>query len=160
MKKIVCPGSFDPVTNGHLDVFIRAANMFDELVVAVFHNPNKEKSMFSMEERVELLRECTKDYPNIRVDSFSGLLYDYMEKENCNIILRGLRAMLDFEYEFQRALMLKKINPNIETVFMVTKLEYSYLSSTGVREILAFNGSVAGLVPECVEERINKKNKR
>lgn len=157
MKKVICPGSFDPVTNGHLDIFRRAAEMFDEIIVAVFHNPIKEKSMFTMQERVDMLNECTKDIVNIKVDAFTGMLHEYVAQQEPAIILRGLRALTDFEYEFQRALMIKKLDPKIETVFMMTGMEYSFLSSTGVREILAFGGCVKGLVPDCVEEKVRAK---
>ena len=150
MKVAVCPGSFDPVTNGHIDVFERASKMFDELIVGVFHNVNK-KPLFSMEKRVELLCESTKHIKNIRVDSFDGLLSDYLHEQNSNIIVRGLRAMADFEYEFQRAMLLKHISPEIETVFLITGNEYSFLSSSGIRELAKFNGEIEGLVPKCVE---------
>lgn len=159
MKIAVCPGSFDPVTNGHLDVFIRAAKMFDEVIIGVFHNPNKQKSMFTMHERVEMLQECTKDIANIRIDCFSGLLNDYVKEKNATVILRGLRALTDFEYEFNRALMIKKMDSEIETLFIMTSSEYSYLSSTGVRELLAFGGSIKGFVPECIEDMIKNKVK-
>ncbi len=157
MRKVICPGSFDPVTNGHLDIFQRASEMFDEIVVAVFHNPNKEKAMFSMQERVDMLQECTRDIANIKVDAFTGLLHEYVRGQNANVVLRGLRALTDFEYEFQRALMIKKLDPDIETIFMMTGTDYSFLSSTGVREILAFGGCVSELVPECVEKKIKEK---
>ena len=152
----VCPGSFDPVTNGHIDIFERASAMFDELVVGVFHNPNK-KPLFSMQERVELLREATRHIPNIRVDAFSGLLNVYVHSQQAKVIVRGLRAMTDFEYEFQRALLLKSIDPELETVFMMTSNEYSFLSSTGVKELAIFNGKIKGLVPACVEEKIKAR---
>ena len=137
MRKVVCPGSFDPVTNGHVDVFRRASKMFDEVIVAVFHNPAKNP-MFSMEERVDMLREATCDLPNVKVDCFSGLLNEYVRKQGTNVIVRGLRALTDFEYEFQRALLIKRIDPEIETVFMMTSAEYSFLSSSGVRELTTF----------------------
>lgn len=152
----VCPGSFDPVTNGHIDIFERAGAMFDELVVGVFHNPNK-KPLFSMQERVELLREATVHIPNIRVDAFSGLLNEYVHSQRAKVIVRGLRAMTDFEYEFQRALLLKNIDPELETVFMMTSNEYSFLSSTGVKELAVFNGKIRGLVPACVERKIKER---
>ncbi|GBG54934.1 phosphopantetheine adenylyltransferase [Sporomusaceae bacterium FL31] len=156
MRIAVCPGSFDPVTNGHLDIFERASNMYDLVIVAVFHNPNK-KPLFSMEERVELLAISTQHIPNIKIDSFSGLLNDYVKQQNTNIIVRGLRALSDFEYEFQRALLIKKVDPVIETVFMMTSSEYSFLSSSGIKELAKFGGSIKGLVPECVETRIGQR---
>ena len=156
MRIAVCPGSFDPVTNGHLDIFERASNMYDLVIVAVFHNPNK-KPLFSMEERVDLLAISTQHIPNIKIDSFSGLLNDYVKQQNTNIIVRGLRALSDFEYEFQRALLIKKVDPVIETVFMMTSSEYSFLSSSGIKELAKFGGSIKGLVPECVETRIGQR---
>ncbi len=149
----VCAGSFDPVTNGHVDIFNRASKMFDELVVAVFHNPGKQP-LFTMEERVELLRAATSHIANVRVDGFSGLLSDYVRKQNSTVIVRGLRALSDFEYEFQRALLQKKIDPDIETVFMMTNSDYSFVSSSGIKELARFGGSIKGLVPECIERTV------
>lgn len=159
MKRVICPGSFDPVTNGHLDIFLRAAKIFDEVIISVFHNPNKQVSMFTMQERVAMLQECTKGVANIKVECFSGLLNEYVKEKNATTILRGLRALTDFEYEFNRALMIKQIDAEIETVFMMTSLEYSFLSSSGVRELLAFGGSITGFVPESVENMIKNKVK-
>ncbi|TWH48414.1 pantetheine-phosphate adenylyltransferase [Sporomusa sp. KB1] len=156
MRIGVCPGSFDPVTNGHVDIFLRASKMFDLVIVAVFHNPNK-KPLFTMEERVEMLNLAAKDIANIKVDSFSGLLYDYVLQQNSNFIVRGLRALSDFEYEFQRALLIKKIVPEIETIFMMTSNEYSFVSSSGIKELAKFGGPITGLVPECLEEKITKR---
>lgn len=155
MRRVVCPGSFDPVTNGHVDVFRRASKMFDEVIVAVFHNPAKNP-MFSMEERVEMLKNATRDLPNVKVDCFSGLLNEYVRKQGTNVIVRGLRALTDFEYEFQRALLIKRIDPEIETVFMMTSAEYSFLSSSGVRELAAFGGKIDPLVPVDVAERLRE----
>lgn len=161
MKIGVCPGSFDPATNGHLDIFLRASKIFDLLIVAVFHNPNK-KPLFSMEERVEMLNLATKDISNIKVDSFSGLLNDYVRRQNSAFIVRGLRALSDFEYEFERALLIKKIDPAIETVFMMTNNEFSFISSSGIKELAKFGGPITGLVPECLEDiiinRIHEKS--
>ncbi|MGI6092972.1 MAG: pantetheine-phosphate adenylyltransferase [Veillonellaceae bacterium] len=156
MRIGICPGSFDPVTNGHIDVFERASTMFDELIVAVFHNPSK-KPLFNMAERVYLLEESTKHLKNVRIDSFSGLLNVYVKQQNSKIIVRGLRALIDFEYEFQRALLIKKVDPDIETVFMMTSSEYSFLSSSGVKELAQFGGCIKGLVPECVEIEMKKR---
>ncbi|MBP2664259.1 MAG: coaD [Firmicutes bacterium] len=156
MRIGVCPGSFDPVTNGHVDIFLRASKMFDLVIVAVFHNPNK-KPIFTMEERVEMLNLATKDIANIKVDSFSGLLYDYVLQQNSKFIVRGLRALSDFEYEFQRALLIKKIVPEIETIFMMTSNEYSFVSSSSIKELAKFGGPITGLVPECLEEKITKR---
>jgi len=151
----VCPGSFDPVTNGHVDIFERASKLFDVLIIAVFHNPNKNP-FFDMAERVELLTIATRHIPNVRIDSFSGLLNDYVLQNNSYIIVRGLRALSDFEYEFQRALLIKKIEPTIETVFIMTSSEYSFLSSSGIKELAVFGGPITGLVPMCVEDRMRK----
>ena len=153
MKIAVCPGSFDPVTNGHIDIFERASNMVDLLIVAVFHNPNKSPR-FSVTERVDMLQEATQHIPNIKVDCFSGLLNEYAKKQNSTIIIRGLRAILDFEYEFQRALLIKRIDPTLETVFMMTRSEYSFISSSAIKELAKFGGSIKDLVPVCLEERI------
>ncbi len=149
----VCPGSFDPVTNGHIVIFARASVIFDRLIVAVFHNPNK-KPLFTMEERVEMLRIATAHIPNVTVDCFSGLLYEYVRRQNSTIIVRGLRALSDFEYEFQRALLIKKIDPQMETVFMMTTAEYSFVSSTGVKELARFGGNIAELVPAAVSAKV------
>lgn len=153
MRIGVCPGSFDPVTCGHLDIFERASKMFDVLIVAVFHNPNK-KPLFSMEERVELLRDATNHIPNIRVDGFSGLLNEYVHSQNSNVIVRGLRALSDFEYEFQRALLIKNVDPSMETVFMMTSSDYSFVSSSGIKELAKFGGAITGLVPRCIEQKV------
>jgi pantetheine-phosphate adenylyltransferase len=152
----VCPGSFDPVTNGHLDIFERAAKLVDLLIVAVFHNPNKTPS-FSVTERLEMLSLATKHIPNLKVDYFSGLLNDYVRQQNSNIIIRGLRAISDFESEFQRALLIKQIDPDIETVFMMTNSEYLFVSSTAIKELAKFDGKISGLVPPCIEKRIKNK---
>ena len=153
MQIAVCPGSFDPVTSGHLDIFERASKMFDVLIVAVFHNPNK-KPFFSMEERVDLLKDATNHIPNIRVDAFSGLLSEYAHSQNTNVIVRGLRALSDFEYEFQRALLIKSVDPSMETVFMMTSSDYSFVSSSGIKELAKFGGAITGLVPRCVEQKV------
>lgn len=156
MRIGVCPGSFDPVTNGHVDIFSRASKIFDVLLVAVFNNPNK-KPLFTMQERVEMLTLATKDISNIKVDCFSGLLNEYVRRQNSNFIVRGLRALSDFEYEFNRALLIKKIDPAIETIFMMTSNEYSFISSSGIKELAKFGGVISGLVPECLEDRIIKR---
>jgi len=151
----ICPGSFDPVTNGHVDIFERSSKLFDVLIIAVFHNPNK-KPLFDMAERVELLTLATQHIPNVRIDSFSGLLHEYVLQKKSYIVVRGLRALSDFEYEFQRALLIKKISPTIETVFIMTSSEYSFLSSSGIKELAVFGGPITGLVPMCVEDRMSK----
>ena len=156
MRRAVCSGSFDPVTLGHIDVFERASRMFDELIVGVFHNIRKQP-YFSVEERVELIREATVHIPNLRVSSFSGLLPDYLHAHDASVIVRGLRSVTDFEYEIQQAQMLRHLAPDIETVFILTSQQYSFLSSSGVRELAAFQGSLAGLVPVCVEKAIQAR---
>lgn len=156
MKIAICPGSFDPVTYGHLDIIKRSAGLVDKLIVAAFLNPTKHY-MFSTEERLEMLRETTKDIPNVEVDAFDGLLNEYAASRDCHLLIRGLRAFSDFEYEFQRALMIKKIDPTLETAFFMTDSQYSYLSSTGVRELAHFNGDVTQMVPPYVQEMIKKK---
>ncbi|MEN6413470.1 MAG: pantetheine-phosphate adenylyltransferase [Veillonellales bacterium] len=158
MRIAVCPGSFDPVTNGHIDVIERTSKMFEQVIVAVFHNPNKTP-LFDMNERVKMLSDATRHLPNVQIDSFSGLLNEYVRQQNANVVVRGLRALSDFEYEFQRALLLKKIDPVIETVFMMTSSEYSFLSSSGVKELAKFGGCITGLVPQCVEEKIIERMK-
>lgn len=159
MRKAVCPGSFDPVTMGHLDIFERASKMFDELIVSVFVNPAKDKAMFSMEERVAMIEKATAHIPNIRVTSFSGLLNEFCEQEGAKFIVRGLRAFTDFEYEFQRALLMKEIDKNLETVFIMTSAKYSYLSSSGVREMVYFGGNITGFVPECIQNEVMQRGK-
>ena len=154
MRIAVCPGSFDPVTTGHVDIFQRASTMFDELIISVFVNPGKDRAMFTMEQRVAMIQKATKHIPNVRVTSFSGLLSDFCNQNKADFIVRGLRAFSDFECEFQRALLLKKINPNLETVFMMTNAQYSFVSSSGVRELVYFNGGLKGLIPDCIEEDI------
>ena len=156
MRIAVCPGSFDPVTRGHLDIFERAALMFDKVIVAVFHNPGKRPS-FSMEERVQMLQDAAGHIPNLEFDSFSGLLNEYVRGCDTNIIVRGLRALSDFEYEFQRALLIKHVDPEIETVFMMTRSEYAFVSSSGIKELAKFGGSIQGLVPSAVEEQILRR---
>ncbi len=147
----VYPGSFDPVTNGHLDIIKRASNIFDELIVAVFNNPNKSPS-FSMAERVELMEKVAGDIPGVRIDSFSGLLNEYAVKKNARNIIRGLRALSDFEKEFQQALMYKKLNPDLEIMFLMTSQEYGFLSSSLVKEIASLGGCIDGLVPDPVRD--------
>jgi pantetheine-phosphate adenylyltransferase len=154
--KAVYPGSFDPVTYGHLDVINRAAAAFDDVHVAVVINPNKNP-LFSLEERVELIRECTKHLPNVTVGQFSGLLVKYVEESGASVIIKGLRAVSDFEYEFQMALMNRKQNPNVETLFMMTNSRYSYLSSSLVKEVLRLGGCVRDLVPPIVEARMRQR---
>jgi pantetheine-phosphate adenylyltransferase len=160
MKKAICPGSFDPITNGHLDIIERASRVFDELIVGVLVNPEK-KGLFTVDERVEQIKNVVKDLPNVKVKKFSGLLVDLMNKEGAGVIVKGLRAVSDFEYEFQMASMNNKLDPSKETVFMMTKAEYCYLSSSSVKQVAMFGGCIKGLVPEeiipDIMRRINSK---
>jgi pantetheine-phosphate adenylyltransferase len=152
----IYPGSFDPVTNGHLDLIERGAKMFDRLIVAVLKNTEKEP-MFSVPERVEMLREVTRQWESVEIDVFEGLLVDYARKRGAAVILRGIRAVSDYEYELQMALMNRKLEPRLETVFMMPGETYSYLSAKVVREIAHFGGPLAGLVPPTVEQRLRAK---
>lgn len=157
MKNIaVYPGSFDPVTYGHLDIIKRAAHIFDHLIVAVLNNTSK-KSLFSLEERIELLREVTKDLPNVEIDGFRDLLIHYMKKKNARVIIRAIRSVSDYEYELQLASLNRKLGEDVETLFMVSSPAYSYLSSSVVREIASFHGPVGELVPEAVERALREK---
>lgn len=152
----IYPGSFDPVTNGHLDLIGRGAKIFDRLIVAVLRNMEKDP-LFTVSERLEMLREVTRAWPNVEVDVFEGLLMDYARQKNARVVLRGIRAISDYEYELQMALMNRKLESNIETVFMMPAEAYSYLSSRLVREIAQLGGSVKDLVPPAVEERLKAK---
>ncbi|WP_144494281.1 pantetheine-phosphate adenylyltransferase [Bacillus pumilus] len=154
----VCPGSFDPVTLGHLDIIKRGAKIFDEVYVCVLNNSSK-KPLFTIEERCELIRQATKDLPNIKVESFHGLLVDYAKQKEAKVILRGLRAVTDFEYEMQGTSMNKVLNDDIETFFMMTNNQYSFLSSSIVKEVAKYDGSVKDLVPKEVEEALIEKFK-
>ncbi|HEU5180880.1 MAG TPA: pantetheine-phosphate adenylyltransferase [Candidatus Polarisedimenticolia bacterium] len=152
----VYPGSFDPVTHGHLDIIRRGSRLFDRIVVAVLKNPEK-KPMFPLAERRRILRQATREIPNVSIDSFDGLLVDYARRRKARVIVRGLRALSDFEYEFQMALMNRRLDATIETVFMMPSEAYSYLSSRLVKEVARLGGSVAGLVPPEVERRLGDK---
>lgn len=157
MKTAIYPGSFDPVTYGHLDVIKRASRIFDELTVSVLNNKLKTP-LFSVEERVKILEEATKDMPNVKVDSFSGLLIDYAKKKGVHVAIRGLRAITDFEYELQIAQTNRKLsNGDLDTIFLTTSLEYAYLSSSSVKEIASFNGDISQCVPEFVGKLIYEK---
>jgi pantetheine-phosphate adenylyltransferase len=149
----VFPGSFDPITNGHLDIVERGLNVFDRVRLAILVNPEKEP-LFSIDERVKLIRETYADQPRVEVDTFSGLLVDYAERVGATVIIRGIRAISDFEYEFQMALMNRRLNPSIETVFMMPAESYSYVSSRLVKEVFQLGGRVSDLVPPAVERRL------
>ena len=156
MKICVYPGSFDPVTNGHLDIIKRASALCDKLIVAVLTNGSKNPT-FTVAERISFLKSVTEDISNIEIESFSGLLVDFIKEKNANAIIKGLRAVSDFEYELQMALLNKILDPKIETLFMMTSINYSYLSSSSVREIASHVGNIEELVPEAIKDDIMKK---
>jgi pantetheine-phosphate adenylyltransferase len=152
----IYPGSFDPLTNGHVDIILRGARLFDRIVVAMLVNAEKSP-LFTMDERVEIARAVFKDHPNVEIATFDGLLVDYVERRQAQVIVRGLRAISDFEFEFQMALMNRRLNPKIETIFMMPAEQYTYISSRLIKEVFALGGQVHGLVPELVEERLRDK---
>jgi pantetheine-phosphate adenylyltransferase len=152
----IYPGTFDPFTNGHLDIVARVRDLFDHVVVAVTTNPSKTP-LFTTKERVALIREAVSDFPSVEVDAFDGLLVDYAKKKSAKVILRGLRAVSDFEYELQMALMNRWLNAGIETFFMAPNAEYSFLSSGLVKEVASYGGDVHKLVPECVQTALSGK---
>lgn len=154
----ICPGSFDPITNGHLDIIQRGADIFDQVIVAVFNNESKS-TLFSVEERLYLIQEATKDLPNVLVDSSAGLLIDYAKEKKAQVILRGLRAVSDFEYELQITSMNRKLDKNIETFFMMTNNQYSFLSSSIVKEVAKYQSDVSDLVPTVVVQALQEKFK-
>jgi pantetheine-phosphate adenylyltransferase len=154
----VYPGSFDPVTNGHVDIIERGLRLFDWIVVAILVNMEKSP-LFTVQERVEIAREVFRDYPSVEVDTFNGLLVDYVERRQADVIVRGLRALSDFEVEFQMALMNRRLSPQIETVFMMPAEQYTYISSRVIKEVFALGGRVSGLVPETVEARLRDKQR-
>jgi pantetheine-phosphate adenylyltransferase len=152
----IYPGSFDPLTNGHVDIISRGARLFDRIVVAILVNAEKSP-LFSMDERVEIAREVFKPQPNVEVDTFDGLLVDYVERRGAQVIVRGLRAVSDFEFEFQMALMNRRLQPNVETVFMMPAEQYTYISSRLIKEVFKLGGRVDGLVPDLVQKRLRDK---
>jgi pantetheine-phosphate adenylyltransferase len=158
LKKVIAiyPGSFDPLTNGHLDLIARGSKIFDELIVAILRNPEKDP-LFTLSERRDMLEAMTGPWKNVRVDAFEGLMVDYAVKVKASAVLRGIRAISDYEYELQMALMNRKLSPELETVFMMPAEAYSYLSSRLVREIAQLGGSIQGLVPDLVEQRLRQK---
>jgi pantetheine-phosphate adenylyltransferase len=153
----IYPGTFDPPTNGHLDLIQRGSKIFDELIVGLLRNPEKEELVFSLSERRAMLEDLTRSYDNVRIDTFDGLLVDYAKRVGARAVLRGIRAISDYEYELQMALMNRKLDPKLETVFMMPAETFSYVSSRLVKEIVQLGGSVHGLIPELVEERLEKK---
>ena len=161
MKTVICPGSFDPVTMGHLDIIRRSAKMFDKVIVVVTTNYHKKNNYaFTSEERVELLKRCTADMPNVDVDRYDGLLADYARRKEAVAIVKGLRAVSDFEYEFQQALTNKKLNNELETVFITTRAENMYLSSSVVKQVCELGGDISTFVPAEIREDIIKRIKK
>ena len=156
VKKIIYPGTFDPITLGHLDLIKRAVDIFDTLIVAVAANPHKNP-LFSLSERINMVKEATKEIENIEIDSFEGLLIDYARKKKCNIVLRGIRAISDFEYEFQMVLSNRKLAHDIETIFMMPSENYSYLSSKIIKEMASLGANLSGFVPAMVEKKLKEK---
>ena len=156
LKKAIYPGSFDPITYGHIDIIKRAADIFDELIVSVLNNKGKTP-LFSVNERVNIIKEVTKELPNVTVESYDGLLVDYCEKNDAGVIIRGLRAITDFEFELQLAQTNRKLNREVDTVFLTTSLEYAYLSSSTVKEVASFGGDISKFVPGFIEELIYEK---
>ena len=155
-KVAIYPGSFDPVTNGHIDIIERGLKLFDKIIVSILHNPGK-KNLFTLDERLEMLKDCLKKFNNIEIDSFDGLLVDYAATRKAHAILRGLRAMSDFEYEFQMALMNRRLNRDIHTVFLMTGLRWIYTSSSILKEAVQFGGNIEGMVPPLVQKKLIEK---
>ena len=152
----VCPGSFDPITNGHLDIIVRSSKIFDEIYISVLNNSTKQP-LFTVEERVEMIKEATKHIPNVKVDTFQGLLVDYARRVNANALIRGLRAVSDFEYEMQNASMNRVLYEDLETFFIMTNNQYSFLSSSIVKEVAKYGGNITTLVPSFVAEALHNK---
>ena len=156
MKVAIYPGTFDPITNGHLDILKRASLLFNKVIVAIAID-NEKESLFKIEERKKIMEAVVKDISNVEVESFDGLLMHFVQKKKAHAIIRGLRAVSDFEYEFQLALMNKKLEKNVETIFLMTSSEYAFLSSTIIKQLVSLNGNINGLVPEIVEIALKKK---
>ncbi|MEJ2286252.1 MAG: pantetheine-phosphate adenylyltransferase [Desulfobacterales bacterium] len=155
-KVAIYPGSFDPVTNGHLDILERGMKLFDKIIVAILTNPGK-RFLFTLEERIEMLEVSMKKFSNVEIGTFDGLTVDYAARRNARAILRGLRALSDFEYEFQMALMNRRLNREVQTIFLMTGMRWIYTSSSIIKEAAQFGGSIAGMVPPIVEKRIKEK---
>ena len=157
MPKIaIYPGSFDPVTNGHLDIVERGLKLFDKIIVAILYNPNKDY-LFDLQERLEMLKDCLKKFKGVEIDSFDGLLVNYAAQRKAHAILRGLRAMSDFEYEFQMALMNRRLNREVQTVFLMTGLRWIFTSSSIIKEAIQFGGNIDGMVPRLVQKKLRDK---
>jgi len=155
-KVVIYPGTFDPITNGHISIISRALKIFDRLVIAILNNPQK-LPLFTMEERIQMIREVLKDQRHVEVDSFNGLLVDYVIQKKTNVVIRGLRALSDFEYEFQMALMNRKLNREVQSIFLMTDYKWFYTSSTIIKEAASLGGDVSGLVPAVVCKKLKQK---
>jgi pantetheine-phosphate adenylyltransferase len=152
----IYPGSFDPITNGHLDLIQRGSRLFDRLIVSILRNENKQP-LFSVEERMEMLREVVQVYPNVQVDSFNGLLVDHAAANSATVLLRGIRAISDYEFELQMALMNRRLRPEVETIFLMSNEAYSFISSRLVKEVFGLGGNISGLVPASIEARLGRR---
>jgi len=155
-KTAIYPGTFDPITNGHLSILTRALKIFDKLIIAILNNPQKAP-LFSLDERISLIKQVLKDKPNIEIDSFDGLLVDYVVQKGSNVIIRGLRALSDFEYEFQLALMNRKLNRDVQSIFLMTDYKWFYTSSTIIKEAASLGGDTSGLVPPIICKKLKEK---
>ena len=159
-KTVVCPGSFDPLTIGHLDIITRSAKLFDKVIVVVMRNPNKDVGSFTTEERVDFIKRCTKDLPNVDVDSYAGLLADYVREKGASAVVKGLRAISDYDDEFRQALTNQKLNSEMETIFMVSNAEHMFLSSSVVKQVCRLGGDISTFVPEEICDDIVKRLSR
>ena len=155
-KVAIYPGTFDPITNGHLSILSRALKIFDKLIIAILNNPHKAP-LFTLDERISMIKEVLKNKPNVEIDYFDGLLVDYAVKKKSNAIVRGLRALSDFEYEFQMALMNRKLNRDVQSIFLMTDYKWFYISSTIIKEAASLNGDIGGLVPPLVCRKLKEK---
>ena len=160
MTTAICPGSFDPITLGHVDIICRAAEIFDEVVVCVMHNAAKKSPMFTLEEKLSMARRAVEEYPNVRVDSFDGLLTEYVRRFDKPVVVKGLRAASDFDYEFQMNMINKRLNPTVETMFLTASERYTFLSSSIVREVAQYGAELKGLVPDEIIPDIEEKAKQ
>ena len=160
MTTAICPGSFDPITLGHVDIIRRAAEIFDEVVVCVMHNAAKKSPMFTLEEKLSMARRAVEEYPNVRVDSYDGLLTEYVRRYDKPVVVKGLRAASDFDYEFQMNMINKRLNPSVETMFLTASERYTFLSSSIVREVAQYGAELKGLVPDTIIPDIEEKAKQ